>query len=313
MQSESITEQQLYFWAIGDLHYRTLPAWHELHTRRLTAMFQDLHSLWKSEGQPEFCVSPGDMIETCAPENYQLARTNLEAQFGKIPFYPGVGNHEFYAPDGEDVTALEENFIKSWEKPIRYAWTNGKVACIMLDYPNPLMLANDQEVYISQETLTFLDTTLTEFAASPTLIFLHCPLYNTVLDRDPANERDYNSLQHFFAPENSQEVRAILARHRNACLYFSGHTHSGWEAPGLVYTEQLGGHPVTFVNLMSPWYTGRRTGPRVSSDRQNVSYTPDTPDVVPTFSVRIYQHQASIRIRDHLSRQWLKEWMVPLF
>jgi len=313
MQSANITEQQLYFWAIGDLHYRTLPNWHELHTRRLSPMFQDLHTLWKSEGQPEFCVSPGDMIETCAPENYQLARTTLEAHLGKIPFYPGVGNHEFHAPDGEDTTALEATFIASWEKPIRYAWTNGKVACIMLDYPNPFTLAKEQEVYISQETLTFLDTTLTAFANSPTLIFLHCPLYNTVLDRDPINHRDYNSLQHFFAPENSQEIRDILARHSNACLYFSGHTHSGWEAPGLVCTEQLGGHPVTFVNLMSPWYTGRGTGARPGPTPQTFNYVIDTPDVLPTFAVRIYRHQASIRVRDHLSKQWLKEWLVPLF
>ena len=73
----------------------------------------------------------------------------------------------------------------------------------------------------------------------------------------------------------AQEVRDILARHNNASLFISGHTHSGWEAPGLVLTEQLGNHPVTFINLMSPWYTGTHTGPRLSPDHRSLSYIPD--------------------------------------
>jgi hypothetical protein len=314
MQSNETTDNQplLYFWAFGDLHYRALPTWHEIHTKRLSSMFQDLHALWKEEGKPDFCVSPGDIIETCAQENYEIARVSLETQLGNIPFYPGIGNHEYHGPDGEDPTRMAEAFTTTWEKPIRYAWTTGTVACIMLDYPDPHTLADSDRVYISPETLTFLDTALSDFADSPTLIFLHCPLYNTVLDRDPEHKRDYHSLEHFFAPENSQEVRAILARHSNACLYFSGHTHSGWEAPNLVCTEQFGGHPVTFVNLMSPWYTGTHTGPRLSPESTTVQYVPDDPDVVTTFAVRVYRQQASIRVREHRTRRWLKEWIVPI-
>src|SRR5712692_7304395 len=137
MQPNETTDNQplLYFWAIGDLHYRALPAWHEVHTKRLAPMFQDLHALWKEEGKPEFCVSPGDIIETCAQKKYAIARECLETQLGKIPFYPGIGNHEYHGPDGEDPTLMEATFTSVWDKPIRYAWTTGKVACIMLDYP----------------------------------------------------------------------------------------------------------------------------------------------------------------------------------
>ena len=215
-----------------------------------------------------------------------------------------------YGPDGEDPEIMIETFTTMWEKPLRYAWVAGKVACIMLDYPNPRTLIEEKKVYISSETLSFLDDALKEFAAYPAIIFLHCPLYNTVLDRDPEQHRDYNSLQSFFAPENSQEVRDILARHKNVCLYFSGHTHSGWEAPNLVSTEYLGGHPVTFVNLMSPWYTGRHKDPQINADG-TLQYTPDNPDVLPTFAIRIYPQQISIRVRDHHTQQWLKEWRVP--
>ena len=311
LQRKTDKQESLYFWAIGDLHYRTTPIWDEIHTQRLAPMFEDLHELWQQEGKPAFCVSPGDMVETCAPENYRHARIKLESQLGTVPFYAGIGNHEYYGPDGEDRASMAELFTTMWEKPLRYAWVVGGVACIMLDYPNPYTLADADKVYISQETLTFLDDALKEFAAYPAIIFLHCPLRDTVLDRDPEHHRDYNSQQSFFSPENSQEVRDILARHKNACLYFSGHTHSGWEAPHLVFTEYLGGHPLTSVNLMSPWYTGTRTGLRVPK-LGTPHYVPDQPDVIPTFGVSCFHpERALIRVRDHRTRRWLKEWRVP--
>ena len=310
MRPDIADKELLHFWAIGDLHYRTTPFWNEVHGKRLAPMFEDLHGIWRQEGQPAFCVSPGDMVETCAPENYRQARIKLESQLGVIPFYAGIGNHEYFGPDGEDPATMAELFSTMWEKPLRYAWVAGKVACIMLDYPNPHTLADPDKVYISQETLTFLDDALKEFATYPAVIFLHCPLRDTVLDRDPERHRDYNSRQSFFSPENSQEIRTILGRHKNAHLYFSGHTHSGWEAPQLVFTEYLSGHPLTSINLMSPWYTGTHTGLRTQDDGTQ-RYIPDQPDVIPTFSVRIYRQYTSIRVRDSLARCWLKEWHAP--
>ena len=304
----------LHCWIIGDLHYRALPMWSEAHTQRLAPMFEDLHTLWQTEDRPNFCVSPGDLVETYALENHQMAKTNLEALLGDIPFYPGIGNHEYYDPDdAKPIDQRIETYLTTWNKPLRYAWKASEVACIMLDYPDPATQTDPTHIDVMPQTLAYLDATLTAYAAYPTLIFLHCPLRNTVLDRDPEQHRDYNSLQNFFSPENSQAVRDILAQHPNACLYFSGHTHSGWEAPYLVSTEELGSHPITFVNVMSPWYTGRRTGLRKSEDGSTTRYIPDVPNVLPTFSIRIYRHQASIRVRDHHSKQWLKEWIVPCF
>ena len=302
----------LYFWAIGDLHFRAIPAWNAAHTQRLAPMFEDLQTLWQEEGKPAFCVSPGDLIETCAPENYTIVTTALAEKLAGIPFYPGIGNHEYFGPNGEEPMGMAETFSRAWQKPMRYTWTVNGVTCIMLDYPNPHTLENPNYVYISSETLSFLDETLTQNTGNPTIIFLHCPLRNTVLERNDAVHSDFSSQEKFFSPENSQEVRAVLARHKNAFLYFSGHTHSGWEAPQLVVTEQLDGHPVTFVNLMSPWYTGTKTGLHLSEANTKAVYIPDNPNVIPTFAVRIYQDKAVIRVREHLSRRWLKEWDIAL-
>ena len=98
MVSNEQGEELLYFWAFGDLHYRARDQWHAMHARRLAPMFQDVRSLWLDEGAPAFCVSPGDIVDTGARENYTLATKDIAAQLGNIPFFPGIGNHEFHAP-----------------------------------------------------------------------------------------------------------------------------------------------------------------------------------------------------------------------
>jgi hypothetical protein len=271
-------------------------------------MFDDLHAIWQQEGKPAFCVSPGDLVETCAQENYQLAHTTLLQQMAGVPFYPGVGNHEYISLWDEDSAQKEERFQTVWGYPVRYHWQAGDFICIMLDHPDPSTLVNPDHIYISQETLTFLDETLAANATRSAIIFLHCPLRDTVLARDPTGDSDFTSARVFFSPENSQEIRAILARHDNACLFISGHTHSGWEAPNLVKTEQAGNHPITYVNLMSPWYTGAHVGPKLSRDGQSFRYIADNPEVIPSFAIHIDNNQATIRVRDHLSRRWLRTW-----
>jgi len=281
-------------------------------------MFEDVQSVWEEEGFPDFCVAPGDIVDTGAPGNYALAKQTLLAYVGLVPFYPGLGNHEFLPENHEDMLHTAEEFSTFWDKPIRYAWTAGpsdEIVCIMLDQPNPFLPGTrkiNPHVVFSQEALTFLDTTLEANSQRSAIIFAHCPLHQTVLDRDPVQNLDDDSLDTFFFVENSLDVRAILARHRNAALYISGHTHSGWGSPRLIFTEELGDHPVTHVNVMSPWYTGRHAGPRLSADHTSLEYHSDTPDLLASFALSISSSQAIIRIRDHRAKAWLAQWEVPL-
>ncbi|HVB74174.1 MAG TPA: metallophosphoesterase [Ktedonobacteraceae bacterium] len=308
------SEESLYFWAFGDLHYRARDEWHAMHSRRLAPMFEDIRVLWLDEGAPAFCVAPGDIVDTGAPENYTLAKIDLAAQLGNIPMYPGIGNHEYHRESREDTIHTVEEYSAAWKKPARYAWSAGDIACIMLDQPDPYQPDPQREnprVIFSADALAFLDTTLAEHAPNRAIIFAHCPLHNTVLDRDPERNLDDDSLDPFFHVENSQEVRAILARHANAMLYVSGHTHSGWGSPNLVLTEKLGDHEVTHVNLMSPWYTGRHRGPRLSADRLQLEYYPDDPDVLVSFALHVYPSKILIGARDHRTHQWLAQWTIP--
>lgn len=299
-------EELLFFWALGDLHYYHHVLWQVEHAERMCQLFGDLHRLWAQEGAPTFCVSPGDLIEIADPENYQLARQQLSVNLGPVPFYPGLGNHELFASGQESEAELLEDFTIFWEKPPRYYWTQGEVLCVMLDvvgYGAPVL---------SHESLAFLETALVKHPRHIALLFAHCPLYGTVLDRAPTRDLDYDSLEPFFYLENSQEVRALLARHSNVCLYFCGHTHSSWQAPNLVMTEELGGHPLTHVNLSSPWYTGKHRGIEWLDGGRACRYRPDTPDTITSLEVRVFRQQVRLRLRDHRAGSWLAEWTVPV-
>ncbi len=305
-QAQAGGEELLYFWALGDLHYYNNLLWQVEHTPRMLQMFGDLRRLWAREGAPAFCVSPGDLVELADPENYQLVRQQLSVNLGLVPFYPGLGNHELFSSSRESEAELLEDFTIFWEKPPRYYWTQGEVLCVMLDvvgYGAPVL---------TPESLAFLETALAKHPRHIALLFAHCPLYGTVLDRDAARDLDYDSLEPFFYLENSQEVRALLARHPNVCLYFSGHTHSGWQAPNLVVTEELGGHPLTHVNLSSPWYTGRHHGIEWLDGGKACRYRPDDPDTITSLEVRVFRREARLRLRDHRAGNWLAEWNVPV-
>ncbi|TMD44710.1 MAG: metallophosphoesterase, partial [Chloroflexi bacterium] len=119
MVSNEQDEELLYFWAFGDLHYRARDQWHAMHARRLAPMFQDVRSLWLDEGAPAFCVSPGDIVDTGARENYTLATKDIAAQLGNIAFYPGIGNHEFHAESREDTVHTAAEFSAAWDMPVR--------------------------------------------------------------------------------------------------------------------------------------------------------------------------------------------------
>ena len=296
----------MYFWAIGDLHFCAKEQWKTFQTQRLTLMYTDLRSLWSKEGAPDFCVSPGDIIELNTPENFQLAKKQMTNLLGNIPFYPGLGNHELYAENTESEDHLIEDFEAFWGKPVRYYWVVGEALYIMLDpigYPEP---------YLTQESLTFLQTALAKHPGYISVIFCHCPLYNTVLDRDPVQNLDYHSLDPFFALQNSADIRTILGKYKQVRLFLSGHTHSGWGAPHLVYSEELSGHQVTFVNLMSPWYTGFHKGATLNEDGSVFEFEPDDPDLIVSFAFHIYRDRAVIRLRDHRSRSWMAHWNIPL-
>jgi hypothetical protein len=107
-------------------------------------------------------------------------------------------------------------------------------------------------------------------------------------------------------------VQSSEARPYNGCLYISGHTHSGWQAPNLVFTEQTGRYPVTHINLMSPWFTGYDKEPARNAESSSFEFFIDEPDIVVSFAFRVYRNFVAIRLRNHRENTWMAQWQVPL-
>ena len=69
---------------------------------------------------------------------------------------------------------------------------------------------------------------------------------------------------------------------------------------------------MTYVNLSSPWYTGRHHGAEWLEEEQRYRYRADQPDDLTSLAVRVSREKISLRLRDHLAGNWLAEWNVPV-
>ena len=76
--------------------------------------------------------------------------------------------------------------------------------------------------------LAFLDDQLAQ-GPDDCWIACHWPLFHTVMG-DPRIH--FTSAMEGFHAKPDRDIRAILARHPNARLWVSGHTHSPLSAPG---------------------------------------------------------------------------------
>ena len=140
---------------------------------------------------------------------------------------------------------------------------------------------------LSRATLAWLEREL-ERSPRDCWIACHWPLSGTVLG-DP--RRLFTSAMSAFHAKPDRELRTVLARHRNAKTWLSGHTHSPLNAPGLVIRARLTrGRTILAVNL---------------SALVGIGKTPTPGD--PLRSVYLTHHPGSIevRFRDHHAGAWV--------
>ena len=88
---------------------------------------------------------------------------------------------------------------------------------------------------LSERTLAFLERELDE-GPDDCWIACHYPLFRTVMG-DP--RRHFTSAMAAFHAKPDDRIRELLARHRNARVWLSGHTHSPLSAPGFVKRARL--------------------------------------------------------------------------
>jgi hypothetical protein len=135
-------------------------------------------------------------------------------------------------------------------------------------------------------TLAFLER---ELQAGPDSCWIAChfPLFRTVMG-DP--RLHCTSVMDAFHAKPDREIRGLLARHRNAKLWLSGHTHSPLSAPGLIKRTRLSRRrTIVAINTSALVGIGRRRNPR--APLCSLYLTPG-------------RDRLEIRARDHCAGSW---------
>jgi 3',5'-cyclic AMP phosphodiesterase CpdA len=224
---------------IGDLHAGSI------RRARVQRMLDDVHTLPK----PAHHLQIGDATEHGRPEEDAMAKRwldRLPAEWDTI-----LGNHDFFR-NGRSATA--------WAKAYGYQSQN---FTIDLPFVRIVAVGPDREVsgagILSKKTLQFLDQALRS-APGDCWIACHWPLHRTVMgDRT----RYYTSAMQDFHAKPVKEIRAVLARHRNAKAWLSGHTHSPMTVPGFVTRWRLNrDRTILAVNFSALAYTGKVRQPK---------------------------------------------------
>jgi hypothetical protein len=113
--------------------------------------------------------------------------------------------------------------------------------------------------WLSAATLSFLDRELGR-RDKDCWVACHWPLFRTVMG-DP--KRHFTSAMDFFHAKPDERIRAVLARHPNAKLWLSGHTHSPLSAPGLIRRAKLAPkRSIVAINGSALVGVGKRRNPR---------------------------------------------------
>jgi 3',5'-cyclic AMP phosphodiesterase CpdA len=202
---------------LGDLHAGAIT------DVRLGAVASDLAQL----EAPALHLGVGDATEAGKPSEDVLALTFLDQLPG--PWTAVLGNHDIMRK------------VRSVEAWARVYGQPGQNFTVELGFARLIVIGpsrsrpGGQSGRLSASTLSFLDRELAR-RGDDCWVACHWPLFRTVMGNP---KRHYTSAMSAFHAKPDDRIRAVLARHRNAKLWLSGHTHSPLSAPGLIKRAKL--------------------------------------------------------------------------
>jgi 3',5'-cyclic AMP phosphodiesterase CpdA len=253
---------------IGDLHAGAITG------VRMAALSRDIDRL----GTPALHLQIGDVTERGTEAQDQLALRFLEGLPG--PWVTALGNHDILR-NGRTAAA----WARAYGQPSHNFSVDLDFARLILIGPGRSEPGR-RAGRLSSATLAFLDRELAQ-GPEDCWIACHWPLFRTVMG-DP--RLHYTSAMAAFHAKPDERIRELLARHPNARVWLSGHTHSPLSAPGLIKRVRLaGGHTIVAINTSALVGVGKRRNPRA-----------------PLCSLFLTQRQdgLEVRCRDHRAGNW---------
>lgn len=256
---------------VGDIHAGGIPR------ARVATMLEDVAKL----PTPALHLQIGDTTEHGRHEEDVMAQRWL----GRLPGRSEtiLGNHDILHNDRTPG---------QWAKAYGYRSKNFTIH--LPPWLNIIAVGPDRELpaersgKLTKATLAFLERELSSAGGRDCWIACHWPLFRTVLGD---TRKVFSSESTGFHAQPDAQIRDLLARHRNAKAWLSGHTHSPLSAPGLVTRAALpGGRSILAVNLSALVAVGRTREP---ADPIRSLYLTHRPG------------QIDIRFRDHRAGSWI--------
>jgi calcineurin-like phosphoesterase family protein len=226
---------------IGDLHAGAITG------VRVEAVSGDLGRL----RTPALHLQVGDLTERGTKAEDELALRFLERLPGR--WVAALGNHDVLGNGRTPVAWARAYGQASQNFSVEFPFT--RVIVIGPNRTEPGRRAGR----LPDATLDFLDD---ELAHGPEHCWIAChwPLLRSVMG-DP--RLHFTSAMDAFHAKPDAEIRALLARHRNAKLWVSGHTHSPMSAPGLIKRMRLAPRrSIVAINASALVAVGKRRNPR---------------------------------------------------
>lgn len=253
---------------LGDLHAGAI-------TRvRMEAVSRDIERL----GAPALHVQVGDATEGGSEHEDRVARAFLDAL--PAPWVSALGNHDILH---------NRRSVADWSRAYGQRSQNFTVD---LQFVRLIVIGPDRTEpgaragRLSSATLSFLEREL-EGADGDCWVVCHWPLLRTVMG-DP--RLHFTSAMEAFHAKPDERIRELLAGHRNAKVWVSGHTHSPLSAPGLIKRTRLAPkRSILAVNASALVGIGKRRDPRA-----------------PLCSLYLTQRPGclEVRCRDHRRAAW---------
>jgi predicted phosphodiesterase len=205
--------------------------------------------------EPAFVIHLGDLTTRGSSEKHWQQFDNMHKEFRKkkIPYFPILGNHEFY---GNDNKALQNYFERfpHLDKRRWYSFTWKNVGLILVD-SNFSTLTKEQVEAQSQWYLNELEKLEKRTEIDFIIVCCHEPPFTNSRVVSP-NEK----VKVYFADP--------FLRFQKACLFFSGHCHSyeRFQTGGKFFIVSGGGggprHKV-IINPRKQRYQGLFSGPEL--------------------------------------------------
>jgi 3',5'-cyclic AMP phosphodiesterase CpdA len=253
---------------IGDLHAGAIA------DVRLDAVRGDIERL----GTPALHLQIGDVTEAGTAAEDRIA----------LRFLDDLPGHRVTALGNHDILHGARS-VAAWARAYDQESQNFSVD---LDFARVILVGPDRSEpgeragRLSQPTLDFLDRQLAN-GPEQCWIACHWPLFRTVMG-DPRIH--FTSAMAAFHAKPDERIRELLAEHRNATVWLSGHTHSPLSAPGLIKRKRLARRRAIWaINTSALVGTGKRRNPR--------------PPPASLYLTR-RRNRIEVRCRDHRAGDW---------